>query len=385
MIRVGFHPIGGSDWIGGRCYLWNLLRAILLVEDRRLQPVLITRRDQGRELLLPGVERFTCGGALDSSLANVAGNYAALLGCNYVHQYWMRRAAVDVFSHSVAPLGGRARVPWIYMIHEVQHRRYPEFFSALGRFEREWMFRTALDHADAVIVSCRSSRQILLQAYGGCAERVRVLPDVSSPRVPLDKLPTREELRRRFGVPQKYFHLPNQFWKHKNHSLVVEALADARRREPDMVVVAAGAKEDPRHPRHYDELMSRVHKLGLRDHFRHVGLIAHHDVIALMRYSVAVINPSLFEGRSLTVGEAKSLGKRILLSDIEAHREQDPPLARFFAPDDPDALAMLLIETWRSFDPAAEESAMAEAARNLPERMRAFGHAYQDLVLEVVG
>ena len=42
-----------------------------------MQPVLLTRGDEGRELLLPGVERFTCSGAMDSSLANVTGNLAS--------------------------------------------------------------------------------------------------------------------------------------------------------------------------------------------------------------------------------------------------------------------------------------------------------------------
>jgi glycosyltransferase involved in cell wall biosynthesis len=385
VIRVGFHPIGGNGWMGGRSYLWNLLHALSLVEQRRLQPVLITSDGTGRELLLTGVEHFSCGGPMNSSWAHVAGNAAALLGCNWVAQHWLRRAAVDVFSHGVAPLGARARVPWIYMIHDVQHRRCPEFFTVRRRVEREWLFRTALDHAAAVIVSSKAVRKDLLEAYGSRAERVRVLPDVSSPRVAPSELATLEELGRNLGVPRKYFHLPNQFWKHKNHALVVEALADAHRRERDIVVVATGAKDDPRFPRYYDELMSRVSKLGLRDRFRHLGLVSHDEVMALMRHSVAVINPSWFEGRSLTVGEAKSLGKRILLSDIEAHREQDPPHGRFFAPDDPGALAELLIETWRSFDAVAEKSAMTEAAQRLPARMRAFGVAYEDLVVGVVG
>ena len=57
---------------------------------------------------------------------------------------------------------------------------------------------------------------------------------------------TLAELRRRLGVPQRYFLLPNQFWKHKNHAVVVEALAIAVRREPALVVLATGAKSAPR-------------------------------------------------------------------------------------------------------------------------------------------
>jgi glycosyltransferase involved in cell wall biosynthesis len=384
VIRVGFHPIGGKRWMGGRSYLWNLLYALSLVDDPRIRPVLLTRGDEGRELLVGGVERFACRGILDSSPAHVAGNFSALLGCNFVHEHWLRRAAIDVFSHGVAPLGARARVPWIYMIHDVLHADYLATFSAIGRRERHWMYRTALGHADAVVVSSASARQTLLAAYGPLAERVRVLPEASAPRVGVDELPTLDVLQRKLAVQRSYFLVANQFWKHKNHALVIDALADTRRHAPEIVVVAVGSTEDPRHPRHYDELMTRVRRLGLQHHFRHLGLVAHADVMALMRHAIAVINPSRFEGRSLTVGEAKSLGKRVLASDIDAHREQHPSRARFFQPDDAATLAALMREAWQSFDPLAEADAMAEAARLLPERIRAFGCAYQELVLDVI-
>ena len=73
--------------------------------------------------------------------------------------------------------------------------------------------------------------------------------------------------------------------------------------------------------------------------FRPLGIVPYLDLMSLMRHSVAVINPSRFEGWSTTVEEAKSMGKSILLSDISVHREQAPDRAAFFSPDNPQALA----------------------------------------------
>ena len=64
MIRVGFPPIGGQAWQGGRNYLWNLLHAISLVEDRRIQPVLMSRAGEADDLCVDGVERFVRDGLL---------------------------------------------------------------------------------------------------------------------------------------------------------------------------------------------------------------------------------------------------------------------------------------------------------------------------------
>jgi len=62
-------------------------------------------------------------------------------------------------------------------------------------------------------------------------------------------------------------------------------------------------------------------------------------VFALLRGSIALINPSRFEGWSTTVEEAKSFGVPMVLSDLEVHREQAAGTARYFGTDDPVALA----------------------------------------------
>lgn len=57
------------------------------------------------------------------------------------------------------------------------------------------------------------------------------------------------------------------------------------------------------------------------------------------------MQPSLFEGWSSFVEEARALGLPALLSDIPVHREQNPPGAKYFDPHDPEQLAGLL-DAW---------------------------------------
>ncbi len=100
---------------------------------------------------------------------------------------------------------------------------------------------------------------------------------------------------------------------------------------------------------------------------------------------MAMINPSRFEGWSTSVEEAKSLGKAILLSDIDVHREQAPERGTFFDPDSAEALAELISSAWERFDPAAERAAAEAAAGRLPSRRRAFAETYAAIVREAVG
>ena len=65
------------------------------------------------------------------------------------------------------------------------------------------------------------------------------------------------------------------------------------------------------------------------------------DVFALIKFSKAVINPSLFEGWSSTVEECKSVGKNMILSDLDVHKEQYPN-AVFFKRDSIESLKEVL-------------------------------------------
>jgi glycosyltransferase involved in cell wall biosynthesis len=70
-----------------------------------------------------------------------------------------------------------------------------------------------------------------------------------------------------------------------------------------------------------------------------LGMVPRQHVIAMMRLCAAIINPSLFEGWSSTVEEARALNTPMLLSDIAVHREQMGSNAEYFNPLNVEQLA----------------------------------------------
>jgi glycosyltransferase involved in cell wall biosynthesis len=86
----------------------------------------------------------------------------------------------------------------------------------------------------------------------------------------------------------------------------------------------------------------------------------------LMVASQALLNPSLFEGWSTTVEEARALGVSMILSDIGVHREQAAEGAVYFDPLSADSLVEAL-ESLPRLDDGARE-AFAAAARVDNER-----------------
>ena len=91
---------------------------------------------------------------------------------------------------------------------------------------------------------------------------------------------------------------------------------------------------------------------------------------------MAVINPSFFEGWSTTVEEVKSVGKKIVLSDLEVHREQAPDSAYFFAPDDVKDLHEVLSQLWANNEGGPDFELEEKARQTFHRRQVEFGKLY---------
>jgi glycosyltransferase involved in cell wall biosynthesis len=126
--------------------------------------------------------------------------------------------------------------------------------------------------------------------------------------------------------------------------------------------------------------MDMARDLDVLDAFRPLGMVPSADLMGLMHHSIAVINPSKFEGWSTTVEEAKSMGKIIVLSDIPVHREQAPERAAFFDPEDAAQLADTLLGVWDGWDAAEDRIFIDRAATLLPARRQAFARRYEQIV-----
>jgi glycosyltransferase involved in cell wall biosynthesis len=118
--------------------------------------------------------------------------------------------------------------------------------------------------------------------------------------------------------------------------------------------------------------MGKAHAANVAGHFRHLGLVPYEDVLGLNAASDALINPSLFEGWSTTVEEAKALGTGMLLSDIGLHREQSPS-ATFFPADNAVALAAAMVAL--SKGPALERPSVEQLRTDHAARRRAYAEA----------
>jgi glycosyltransferase involved in cell wall biosynthesis len=295
----------------------------------------------------------------------------------------LRRYGVSLLSHS-SHLGRQTSIKTIGWIPDFQHVHLPEFFTLEERIHRDREFKQLCVHCDKIILSSECAREDLRVFSPEYAHKAELLRFVASP-APLAQAASLSELQRLYNFSGPYFLLPNQFWAHKNHRVVLRALQILKRRNEPSLVLATGSSTDYRNPSFFPSLMEHARECEVLDCFRVLGQIPFDHLAGLMQHATAFINPSRFEGWSTSVEEAKSMGKQIVLSDIPVHREQAPPRGFFFPAEDPEALAAAMIAAYNKYD-AADDAVMQDAASaRFPERQLEFGKAYRRIVAGASG
>ncbi len=387
MIRVAFTLIGGPEWTGGRNYLANLLRVLathqtglvkpLLFVDRKLKP-----EDVSIFAAIPGVELIQSE-ALDKSRERRALLSALLCGRDSLLRGEFAAQRVDVVFEAARYFGWRLGIPAIAWMPDFQHRAMPWMFTRASRLKREIGFRAQILSGRSIMVSSADARAACERYYPSTAGRIFTVRFAVPPATGLDATSARRILNQ-YGLPEHYFYMPNQFWRHKNHLLVLESLAMLKEREIPVTVVATGSQVDPRNPGHLQEIQTKMQDLALTDQFRNLGMVPQSHVAALMVSCAALLNPSRYEGWSTTVEEARSLGTPLLLSDLPVHREQAGAEAIYFDPGDPAALAKALAD-FVPLDAEARNAARVRARAAADLRMRTFAKEFMQVVSSAGG
>jgi len=144
---------------------------------------------------------------------------------------------LDLPPWDIAP----ATIGWI---PDFQHVHLPEFFSGGDLERRNTTYRRLAERATVVMLSSQAANEDFAAFAPNQARKARV---VSFPSLLAFRSlePDPGATRTKFNLPEKFALVANQFWAHKNHSLVVEALA-LLKRTLDVPVVMTGLPSDYR-------------------------------------------------------------------------------------------------------------------------------------------
>jgi glycosyltransferase involved in cell wall biosynthesis len=343
--KIGLLLLGDYGWVGGLYYILNIIKTLnCLKENERPQLVIFYNNKTPKEILYE-IKHFNI---LFHNIDDCSFFYKVFLKLYRVVFRKNIRLSRMINAHNIDAIYPfteylndlELNCDIIYWIYDLQHKYLPKLFSQEEINKRDIDFANIATYAKKIVFSSNDSMLSFKKMYPNTNASLYVLQFVS--HVAIDKLPDFSIVQKKYSIHTPYFIVANQFWQHKNHMVVLKAITRLKDKVPHLQLVFTGAQNDHRNASYFKSIMDFISENKISKNVLMTGFIPRQEQLSLMMNSIAVIQPSKFEGWSTVVEDAKVLAKTIILSDIPIHREQIPDNAYFFNPEDTQELEEIL-------------------------------------------
>lgn len=346
-----------SHWIGGVYYMQNLISAMNLLNDKEKPivnvysleekdvdnlrnitgyPYLVYQKRQQPSFIENKINR------LHYMLAPKCGKYIKA-----IHQEGLK--GKFIFPIQYLPHADKdITLAWI---PDFQELYYPQYFFKRELRERDKGHRIFFSSHIPLVLSSYAAKKDCLKFYPEYEHNIAVLH--FAVKHPAFSDVDMEQLKAKFHIKGQYIFCANQFWKHKNHLFLFNAYKRLRDKGFPYQLICSGQLKSYKDDEYTNSIREFLAKNHLEDDIKILGFIDRKEQLCLMKNSYAMVQPSLFEGWSTVVEDAKALNKFIFLSDLDVHKEQNPKNACFFDAKNEDDLVKKLLTvkpTQESYD-----------------------------------
>ncbi|MBN1185292.1 MAG: glycosyltransferase family 4 protein [Bacteroidales bacterium] len=341
-LRLGIIFNSDPRWMGGVIYILNIVKVLGFLEDAD-KPHIFLFYDRKLEKFLdeityPYMDRVPWTFIpVYRGFTNSFIKRRNVFICDMIDKYRLE----VLFPNSNFPVKTRSNAKVISWTADLQHKYYPEFFSKRKRIERNLRIRFKLKNASELVVSSQASKDDFYRFFKVPESlNIHVYHFVSV----INDLPENniDVIRSKYRLPNNYYLVSNQFHKHKNHIVVFRALSELKANGINKHFAITGKLPEEPDSEYMIEIQKIIDKEKLGTNISFLGLIPRSDQLMLMKYANAIVQPSLFEGWSTVIEDAKSLQVPVIASNLPVNIEQLKEKGTFFNPCDHSELAGIL-------------------------------------------
>jgi len=314
-----------ANWTGGTYYILNIIRALKLLNDSSKPYINIVHNEKSSTDVIKSIDypyiRFTKWDIKRSVSKRIANKLMRIL--------FGKRLVGDKLppgiTDNVYPLNSTIELQNLknsfFWIPDFQDKYLPQFFTEQEILSRNNQYQFIVDSGLGVVFSSRNALNDYNKFYPDNHNKKVVLSFASFIGDKYKVIPM-EDLKKKYDIKVPYFIVANQFWAHKNHKIVLEAIYELKQRGFEFKVLFTGKEEDYRNPDYIIQIKQYISDKEIGNHVSLLGFIDRHEQLQLMKHALAIIQPSFFEGWSTVVEDAKAINNYLLVSDIPIHREQ---------------------------------------------------------------
>jgi glycosyltransferase involved in cell wall biosynthesis len=384
--KIALFAVGDAAWQGGIQYITNILNALNSVGgEKRLEVHLFRQEFQ----LFPELSKFT---KLDIHLQDVEKvlpgwslarrivwfGQRKLTGRIYprLEDYLIKNKFDFAYPVTLSSCNGKLNSgSWIA---DFQYHHFPGGANAKIIAGARKTISEIAHKTDKIILSSKFCEADSFNLFPVTKGKTHVMPFAVFVDEEIFRFEHFDQLLSTYSIPRRFMMVANLFAPTKNHKTLFNALGILGAKGVAVNLVCTGNIVDYRNHGYANEILESITRNGIRQQVHLLGLIPRPDQVQLYRMAVALIQPSVSEGWSTAVEEAKALGKSLILSDIPVHLEQYPGNPYFFSSMSAEELAEKIATVWNASEGKSfpDKEVEAGAYSRYQQAVKQFGNRF---------
>ena len=230
---------------------------------------------------------------------------------------------------------GLNNIPYIFTLWDLGHLDLIEFpeVSHNRQFElREQIYCKSLRKAFKVIVDLDYGKNRVVEKYNVDPNRIEVFKFI--PNLKLEYEDNFIDIKKKYNLRNNYIFYPAQFWAHKNHIYILNALKILRyERKIEVDAIFSGSDKG-----NLNYILNKAKELKIEDLVYFIGFADEKEIPFLYRQSIALVMPTYLGPTNIPPLEAFAYETTLCYSDTPFFREQVGDAAFFMNLKDPNSL-----------------------------------------------
>lgn len=221
--------------------------------------------------------------------------------------------------------------PFVFTLHDLQDRYFPEYFSKIQIFLRRIMHRALSMRASKILCESIFVKNDIIKFLKIDTNKIHIVPGPAPKslinfKINLSKL---DIIKKKYNIQNKFIFYPAQTWKHKNHIRLIDAFEVVSSKFNDVDLVLTGAPKS-----NHSRVIDKIANSKISSRIKYLGYADYSELPYLYKASEFLVMPSLFESISIPIYESFSLKVPVMCSNITSIPEQVGDAALIFDPWD---------------------------------------------------
>lgn len=206
---------------------------------------------------------------------------------------------------------------YIITVWDLCHRDHFEF-PEVGFYRiyewREILYKKSLPKAVAVICDSNYGKENIVRRYGVDEDRVVVSPFLPSENMNFD---CTVDIKQKYEILGDYIYYPAQFWAHKNHVYIIDALKILHDQGQEVYAIFSGSDKG-----NLKNILNYANLLGIGKFIKYIGFAPNEEIASLYKSALALVMPTYFGPTNIPPLEAFAVGCPVIYSDLKGLRDQ---------------------------------------------------------------